>query len=329
MNYDVFGLGNALMDVQLFVQDSLLNDLKIEKGIMHLVDEEKSIEILNAISDIKSINIPGGSCANTLGALAMLGSKVAYTGVVADDMYGRLYGKKLSERGVKVLLRFKDTGLTGTSIILTSDDAERTMVTHLGVCREYTSEDVDMEIFRNSSIFHCTGYQWDTESQKETVEWLMSKANRLAKTVSFDIADPFCISRNVDDFKRIIHDYVDILFGNIDEAKILTGLEDPIEAGKAILKMGAKIAVVKVGSQGSYIFSGDEIIKIDVFKAEKVLDSTGCGDTYAAGFLYGYTKKWPLKKCGDTASKLASKIISVPGVQFEKMDFTKIKNEID
>ncbi|HRU43039.1 MAG TPA: adenosine kinase [Spirochaetota bacterium] len=327
--YDVFGLGNALMDVQAFIPGKVLNKLKIKKGVMHLIDEDKSREVLNSISNYKTTSVPGGSCANTMSAIAMLGGKSVYTGIVTDDMYGRLYESKIAQRGVKTLIRKVDFGLTGTSIILTTEDAERTMNTHLGVCREYSKDDIDLGVLSESNIFHCTGYQWDTPTQKEAVEFVMANAKKFGLKISFDIADPFCIERNVDEFKKIISNYVDILFGNKDESKILTGKDDPIEAGKEIIKMGVKIAVVKVGSKGSYIFSGDDVIKIDIYPAEKVLDSTGCGDIYGGGFLYGYSKGYDITKCGKIASYMASSIISVPGVQLESLDFDKINKFIN
>lgn len=329
-NYDVFGLGNSLMDVQAFIKDELLEKLSIKKGIMTLIDDKQSMQILNNIADYKPYSLPGGSTANAIRTIGMLGGKPVYTGVVADDLYGRLYISKMAESGVKTLIKVKDNGgITGTAIILTSEDAERTMLTNLGICRNFTKEDLNIEILSDSKIFHTSGYKWDTPSQKESVEFAMQYCSKNNIKVSFDIADPFCISRNVNDFKRIISDYVDILFGNEEEAKILTGISDPIEAGKAIRKMGPEIAIVKVGSKGSYLFYEDKVVKIDVYKAEKVLDSTGCGDTFAGGFLYGYTKGYPLEKCAKIASYVAAQIIGVAGVKLEALDFKKIKGFIE
>ncbi|HOV15450.1 MAG TPA: adenosine kinase [Spirochaetota bacterium] len=327
--YDVFGLGNSLMDVQAFVDEKTLSKLDIKKGIMTLIDDVKSKEILDAISESKPNSLPGGSNANVTRAIAMLGGSPVYTGVVSDDLYGRLYVSKISESGVKSLIKKKNTGMTGTSVILTTSDAERTMLTNLGICRDYSKQDIDTNILNESKIFHTSGYKWDTPSQKEAVEFAMDYANKNDITVSFDIADPFCIQRNVDDFKMIISKYVDILFGNKEEVKILTGIDDPVEAGKAIRKMGAKIVLVKVGGEGSYLFYEDKIVKIDIYKAEKVLDSTGCGDTYAGGFLYGYSKGYPLEKCAKIASYVASRIIGVAGVNFNALDFSKIKDFIN
>lgn len=327
--YDVFGIGNALMDIQVFVPEKLLKKLKIPKGIMNLIDEEESKNILKNITQYKPASSPGGSCANTMAIVAKLGGTPVYSGVVSDDMYGRLYKSLLGRQGVKVLIKTKPDGLTGTSIVLTTEDAERTMNTHLGACRDFSKGDIKLDYLSNSKIFHCTGYQWDTPSQKEAIEFAMDYAKNTGLAVSFDIADPFCIDRNVEDFKNIISKYVTILFGNQEEAKILSGEEDPIEAGKKIKKMGPDIVIIKVGSKGSYIFYDNKVDKVDIYKPEQVLDSTGCGDSYAGGFLYGYSNDYDIVKCGKIASYIASRIVGIPGVKLEMLKFDEIKTFID
>ncbi|MBP5707311.1 MAG: adenosine kinase, partial [Spirochaetales bacterium] len=277
----------------------------------------------------KTISVPGGSCANTMSTISMLGGKSIYTGIVADDMFGRMYENKIAGRGVKTLIRKVSEGITGQSIILTTPDAERTMNTNLGVCRNYAKSDINVDVLSDSAIFHCTGYQWDTDSQKEAVKFAMQTAKNKKIKVSFDIADPFCIGRNADEFMKVITDNVNILFGNKEEVKILTGKDDPIEGGKKIADMGVDIVVVKVDSEGSYIFNNGKMIQVDIYKAEKVLDSTGCGDIYGGGFLYGMAKGYDIESCGKIASYMAAQIISVPGVQLELLDFKAIHNFID
>lgn len=329
MAIDVFGLGNTLVDIQTFIDDKLLRKLKITKGIMTLIDEKQSREVLTAIADLKTKYVPGGSCGNSISMIAMMGGKAVYSGVVADDIYGRLYENKISERGVKSMLRFADTGLTGTSIVLTSPDAERTMLTHLGVCEEFTKSDLNIEALADSAIFHTTGYEFDTPLQKEALIEAMKMMKKNGKKVSFDIADPFCIERNRDELKAVINEYVDILFGNFEEMKILTGCSAPIEAGKQIrAESDVSICLVKVGGNGSYAFFDDTYVQIPVYPAEKVLDSTGCGDIYAGGFLYGYTSGYGIEKSAHIASYLASKIIAVAGVALEKFNMEEIKSFI-
>lgn len=327
--YDVFGLGNTLVDVQTFIDDAFLGKHGIDKGIMTLIDEQRSREILEAIANLKTKYIPGGSCGNTISTVAVMGGKAVYTGVVADDMYGRLYETKIAERGTKSLIRFIDRGLTGTSIILTSPDAERTMLTHLGVCGEFTKDDLDLETLAQSAVFHTTGYEFDTPLQKEAVLEAMKIAKKRGVKVSFDIADPFCIERNREELKEVIEKYVDILFGNREEIRILTGNDDPIEAGKQLREAGPEICLVKVGAEGSYVFYEDQCRKIPVYSAERVLDSTGCGDIYAGGFLYGYTRGYSLEAAAHIASYLAAQIIAVAGVQIEQFDLDRIHSFIE
>ena len=326
--FDVFGIGNALMDIQTFVPEKIIKKLKLSKGTMQLIDEKRAKEILNEIAGFKSVSLPGGSCANSMSTIAFLGGKPVFTGIVSDDFYGRLYLSKITQRGVKSLIKVKDNGVTGTSIVLTTEDAERTMNTHLGICRELSKDDIDVDVLLESKLMHTTGYKWDTESQKGALEFAMSNSKENGIEISFDIADPFCVERNISDFKRIISNYVDLLFGNNEEAKILTGKSDPAEAGKIISEMGPKIVLVKDGCRGSYLFYNGKMSKIDIYKASEVLDSTGCGDVYAGGFLYGYTQGYEIEKCAKIASLVASKIISVPGVQFESLDFNGIKDFI-
>jgi len=322
--FDVFGIGNALMDIQAFIDDNFLKKLNIPKGVMHLIDEDKSRKILEELASYKTISLPGGSCANTTSTIAKLGGKPAFTGIVTDDVYGRLYNTKLFQRGVKTLIKFRKNGLTGTSIILTTDDAERTMNTHLGVCRDISKDDVDFNLMSKCKLLHLEGYVWDTPQQKEVVEYAMKSAKEMGLKISFDIADPFCIERNKNDFIRIIKEYVNIVFGNKDEVKILTGKDDPVEAGKIIKEMGVDAAIVKVGKEGSYLFTDNKHVKIDIYKPEKVLDSTGCGDTYAGGFLFGFVNNYDFDKCAKIASYYASRVVSVPGVQLELLDHKEI-----
>ncbi|MBN2545595.1 MAG: adenosine kinase [Spirochaetes bacterium] len=328
-NFHVFGIGNALMDIQAFIDENFLLKLHIPKGVMHLIDEEKSRKILEELASYKTISLPGGSCANTTSTIAKLGGNPVFTGIVSDDIYGRLYNSKIIQRGVKSLIKFRNNGLTGTSIILTTDDAERTMNTHLGVCRDISKDDIDFNLMSKCKILHLAGYVWDTPQQKEVVEYVMKSAKEMGLKITFDIADPFCIERNKNDFIRIIKEYVNILFGNKDEAKILTDKDDPVEAGKIIKDMGVDVAIVKVGKEGSYLFYNNKHEKIDIYKPEKVMDSTGCGDTYAGGFLYGLINNYDYVKCAKIASYYASRVVSVPGVQLELLDHKQIKKFIN
>ena len=319
--YDVFGIGNALLDIQAFVDYDFIKKTGFDKGVMTLIDDEKGKEILEFLKNYKISKIPGGACSNTTSALAKLGGKAIFYGVVSDDEYGKTYIDKITKNGVKSIVKIKDHGISGSSNILTTPDAERTMLTNLGISREYSITDIDEKLFLDSKIFHITGYKWDTDIQKEVIEHFLEKAKSNGITISFDIADPFCINRNKEDFKRIIPQYVNILFANKEEASVLSGSNDPAGAGVIIRKMGPKIVLVKVGSEGAYLFYDDKVEKIEPYKAPKVLDSTGCGDSFAGGFLYGYSKGYTLTQSAKIANLIASQMVSVAGVDYEKLDF--------
>jgi sugar/nucleoside kinase (ribokinase family) len=323
--FDVFGMGNSLIDIQAFISDQLLDDIGVTKAIMHLIDEERSRSILKRLERIPTEMLPGGSCANTISTIAFLGGRPVYTGIVADDEYGRVYEEKLQSRGVKTLTKWLKHGMTGSSIILTTPDAERTMNTHLGVCREFTKSDIDVDVLKQCQVFHLAGYMWDTDNQKETAIFAMEQAKQFGLKVSFDIADPFLVERNRGEFPHIIEEYVDILFGNAQEVMMLTDIESPIEAGRDLQKR-CEIAVVKVGKDGSYIIT-NSLQKAEAYHVQAV-DTTGAGDSYAGGFLYAYCQGKDLVECGRFANYIASKIVTVKGLGFHLLDRSAIQKEL-
>ncbi|PID57029.1 adenosine kinase [candidate division KSB3 bacterium] len=325
-HFDVFGMGNSLIDIQAFVDESFLASIGVDKGIMHLIDEERSRSILNRLKNIPTEMLPGGSCANTMSTIAFSGGRPLYTGIVADDEYGGTYEEKLTQQGVKTLTKWMKSGLTGSSIILTTPDAERTMNTHLGVCREFKKHDIDLDLLKESQVFYLTGYMWDTQEQKDTAIYAMEQAKRFGLKVSFDIADPFLVERNRGEFPAIIKEYVDILFGNAQEMMMLTDIESPLEAGKELQK-SCEIAAVKIGKEGSYVIT-DMVEKVDAFPVSAV-DSTGAGDSYAGGFLYAYCQGKPLAQCARFANYIASQIVTVKGLGFHLLNQEVIQKNLD
>lgn len=323
--YDVFGMCNALIDIQAFVDDTFLASIGVNKGIMHLIDEERSRSILKRLEHIPQEMLPGGSGANSMSTVAFLGGHPIYTGVVSHDEYGRAYEEKLTGYGVKALLRKVNYGLTGSSIILTTPDAERTMNTHLGVSREFERQDIDLDLLKASRIFHLTGYMWDTEKQKIAAIYAMEHAKRFGLKVSFDLSDPFLIERNRGEFPHIIKEYVDIVFGNAQEVMMLTDIESPLDAGVELAK-SCEIAAVKIGKEGSYVIT-DRVEKVAGFPVEAV-DTTGAGDVYAGGFLFAYCRDMPLAECGRIGNFIASNIVTVKGLGFHLLDRQAIRREL-
>jgi sugar/nucleoside kinase (ribokinase family) len=323
--FDVFGMGNSLIDIQAFVSDQFLDDIGVTKAIMHLIDEERSRSILKRLERIPTEMLPGGSCANTISTIAFLGGHPVYTGVIADDEYGRVYEEKLQSRGVKTMTKWVKHGMTGSSIILTTPDAERTMNTHLGVCREFTKSDINVDVLKQCRAFHLTGYMWDTDAQKETAIFAMEQAKHFGLKVSFDLADPFLVERNRGEFPKIIEEYVDLLFGNAQEVMMLTDIDSPVDAGRELQKR-CEVAMVKIGKEGSYVIM-ETIEKVASFFVEAI-DTTGAGDAYAGGFLYAYCQGRTLAECGRIANYIASKIVTVKGLGFHLLDKTAIQAEL-
>jgi len=311
MKIDVSGLGNPLVDILVYIDDDFLLENKLTKGIMHLIEKNKKEYLLDKIKDKKYEISIGGSCPNTIATLSMLGLKTALTGKIGQDRFGSIFEQKTIEINVISYL-IKDKGDTGTSTILITPDKERTMNTYLGVCREYKKKDLPTEMVEKSSFFHFTGFMWDTENQKQATRYAIDIAKRSGVMVVFDVADPFAVNRNREDFLRLIKDDVDIVFANAQESRILTG----VNIEKGIRKLGAicNIAVIKNGEKDTYISNYGNIISVPSFKCN-VLDTTGAGDNFSAGFIYGLIKGYSLDMCGKIASFVAAKTVEKIGAK--------------
>jgi len=311
MKFDVCGLGNPLMDILVHVDEAFLKSHKLQKGIMHLIEKDRKNFLLNLVSNKNYELQPGGACPNTMVALSLLGLKTALTGKIGKDELGKIYKQKITVKGVKSYLKFEQ-GDTGTSIILITPDRERTMNTYLGVCQTYTREDLPEGMVESSSVFYFTGYMWDTENQKQATLEAIRRAKKSKTRVVFDLADPFAVNRYREDFPVIIKEYADIVLANAQEAYILTG--EPVEKSAAALGEMCKVALVKNGSGPSYVCVKGKVKEIPSFPTI-VLDTTGAGDNYAAGFIYGIIKGYSMELCGRIASFVASKTIEKVGAQ--------------
>ncbi len=311
----VYGIGNPLMDILVNMNTEELRKLNLNKGVMHLVDEKRRKEILDYIEPKEKVFISGGDVPNTITALATLGIPAILSGKIGEDNFGGIYEKQLKESNVISDLK-KGKLPTGSSIISISEDAERTMNTYLGACQHYNENDINEDLLKNSQYLYFTGYMWDTKSQKDSI----LKAIKIAKSnsikVVFDVADPFAVKRNKEEFINLIKTCVNIVFANEEESKILLDKETPEEA---IIKLSeiCDIAVVKMGSQGALIKQKEETIKIPINKVAAI-DSTGAGDTFAAGFIYGLYNHFSLEESGIFASYLASQMVTIKGARFSE-----------
>ena len=324
-NNFVFGIGNPLIDITITVTDEDLISLGINKGTMELVDEKRQKEIFDYFQTSEPRYNPGGSAPNTILACAALGTHSHISGKIGNDHFGDIYLTRVKQYGVDSGLVQGD-GTTGSSIILVTPDGERSMNTHLGICREYSLDNIDVKKLSRSNYFYFTGYMWDTESQKLAIKKAISVAHEKKVKIVFDIADPFLVKRNRDEFLELIKNDVDIVFANHAELKILfnsesidfaiNGLIDIVESGG-----------IKLGKEGSIIFNKKKKYTIKP-KPILAMDSTGAGDMYAAGFLASICRGNDYEEAGKLAVYLAEEIIQIQGAQFEKSQMDKLRGNI-
>lgn len=318
----VLGVGNALVDIITVLENDLaLEKFGLPRGSMTLVDVELSKKIYDTVFSDRSEMSTGGSVANTIRTLAGLGGRCGYLGKIGNDELGRVFKEEFEKRGIETHLYFSEKE-TGRVMGLVSPDSERTMATYLGAAADLTSADFSAEIFQQYQYAYMEGYLvFNHDLIKTGVE--MAKAAGLK--VAIDLASFNVVEANLNFLKDIIKNHVDIVFANEQEARSFTGKE-PEQTLHEIACM-CEIAVVKVGSQGSFIKRGNEIIKVDAIKATAV-DTTGAGDSYAAGFFYGLTHNYDLETCGKIAALISGKVVEVMGANLPGHKWAEIHEEI-
>jgi sugar/nucleoside kinase (ribokinase family) len=314
MEFDVFGLENPLIDLLVQVPEELLERLELKKNHMMLIDEARHRFILDHLKGLHVRSAPGGSCANTLLGIAQLGGRAAYCGKVGHDPYGEVYVRQLEEGGVTSFISL-DGNVTGSTVILVTPDAARTMNTFLGASQELTAADVPLEALKASRLLYITGYLWDTEGQQEAAALALRTAGSEGIHVAMSLSDPFCVRRHKEAFLDILHRYVGFVFANREEALELTGTASTHEAMKA-LRERCRGAAITLGGAGAYVTQGDEHIYLDPYPVQPV-DTTGAGDAFAAGFLHGLTSGASLFQCGRLGSYFASRVIQQVGPRLE------------
>lgn len=322
MHYDVFGMCNALYDLQAEVPEAALEELGFQKGGMFLIEEEQQRAVVARIYEHIVNAAPGGSGANTMIGLALLGSKACYTGKVGDDEHGVLYVNGLREKQVDYPVK-PGIGETGISVILITPDAQRTMLTFLGASRTLGPDDVDLDALRASKYLYVTAYLWDTDNQKEAVLLAMQEARKAGVRVALSLSDPFCVHRHRAELLQLIHEHVDCLIGNHEEAQVLMDVGTPYEAIKAMAPY-CDIAAVTLSGEGSLLRHGNVIYEIPPFKVHPV-DTTGAGDMYAAGLLHGLTHDLPLEVAGKIASYTAAQVVAKLGPRLDHVDTETIR----
>jgi sugar/nucleoside kinase (ribokinase family) len=319
--HDVVGICNALVDILITAEDKDIAALGLKKGVMHLVDADRQVEVLGHFSGKQYATELGGSAMNAMRTLAQLGRKTVFAGMVSDDEFGLRVRARMQELGIVDRLG-RGSEHTGSCVILITPDGERTMNTHLGASRTYGLAEVPYTDIETAKVLHFCGYQWDTDGQKAAIAKAITTAKANEALVSFDVADPFVVDRNRDAFLAVIDADADVVFANREEARMLFG-GAPEDAAARIAKTGA-IAVIKLGADGALVRQGDTVHKIAPV-ATKVVDTTAAGDMFAAGFLYGLTAGKSLDVCGKMAATIASDVISRVGAVVSAEGLEKLR----
>lgn len=308
---DVTSIENALVDLLVRAEESDLHELGMHKGRMQLVDGSIQARILANLGRLTAEVELGGSAANALRAMALVGAEVSYSSCVGRDHYGDSFSARLEQLSIRNRLAVVPDS-TGTCLVVVTPDGERTLNTHLGACRAYHRGFVPEHDIKNSKIFFTTGYVWDTPEQVDAIEHSLSVAKANDVKVALDVADPFVVSRSKDRFTELFKSTVSLVFANAQEAEMLVGSTGE----KAALKLGesVELAVVKDGAQGAWVCHNGKAIHIPTRKVN-VVDTTGAGDLFAGGFLLGLVRGKSLETCGRLGTLLASDTVTHMGVR--------------
>ena len=305
----ILGMGNAIVDVICRVKDDFLIKNNLTKSTMKLVDEA---ELKNLLSNLKiEETISGGSVANSIVGLAQLGNDVGFIGKICDDELGNKYEEGLKKERVKYFYSKKKEKLpTGTCLVLITPDSERTMCTFLGIANKINEKDIDINSIKKSEIVFLEGYLWDGNEQKKAIE----KAINISNISAMSLSDKFCVDRHKNDFLGLVKNKLDITFANEQEIHSLIdakNFDDVISFGKNL----GKILVITRGERGSIVINKNEVIQCGIQKNLKIVDLTGAGDLFAAGFLHGYINKLSNKDSLAKGTEMSSKIIQKIGAR--------------
>ena len=318
--YDVAGLGNAIVDVIAPVDDGFLLTHRIAKGGMTLIDEFRAKELHKALGDhqaAKLHEVAGGSAANTMAGIASLGGNGAYIGKVFDDRLGKVFGESMSSLGMSFTTAPAcDGSSTATCLIAVTPDGQRSMSTYLGACRELTPADIDERQIAAAQILYIEGYLWDQDEAKQAARKAIAAAKGADGRIALSLSDSFCVGRFRDEFLQLLAKDVDILFANEDEAKALFEAEEFSHVVTAARKWGG-IAALTRSAKGCVVVHGDAEHWIGAAPVSQVVDTTGAGDQFAAGFLYGLTHGKDLADCGRLGALAAAEVISHYGARPE------------
>jgi sugar/nucleoside kinase (ribokinase family) len=317
---DVVTVGNALVDVLAHASDADLGRLELVKGSMELVDLGRSSTVYGGMGP--GIEVSGGSGANTAVGVAALGGRVGYVGKVADDSFGDTFVHDIAAAGVEEVHISRvpasdapgDERATGRCLILVTEDGERTMATHLGVASALGPDDLDEGLLARAQVVYLEGYLWDLPRAKQALRRAMEVAHEADALVALTLSDPFCVSRNRREFLDLLHGEIDVLFANEEEVTMLFDAATFDDAVTAVEETGLLAALTR-GAAGSVIVAASGPVAVAAEPVERVVDTTGAGDLFAAGFLYGLTHGYDPESCGRLGGLCAGEIISHLGAR--------------
>lgn len=315
MRYDVVGIGSALLDFTVKIDDSMLNKAELKKGQMHLIDCKKSKEILSLLGEDNVKITAGGSAANTLAGVVCLGGNAALIGKIGNDEHGKIYEQKTKENGVETGLCKNENIMTGHAITFITPDSERTFATHLGAALSFNKNDIDEQKLKECKILHIEGYQLEDPFLKEASISAIKLAKMNGAKISIDLSDSALVLRNLEEFKRIVKEYADIVFANENEAEAFTGKKE--EEALNIISEMCETAIVKLGGKGSLIKSNGVVYKIPINEV-KVVNTNGAGDAYAAGILYSIANDIDMARAGRIAAYISSQVVASEGARLER-----------
>jgi sugar/nucleoside kinase (ribokinase family) len=313
--YDVVGVGNAIVDVITHADDDFLLRHELAKGAMTLIDADRALALYKAMGP--GAESSGGSAANTVAGVASFGGRAGFIGKVRDDQLGEIFGHDIRATGVDFEVPAGTDGPpTARCLILVTPDAQRTMNTFLGISSLLAPDDVDPDLCSSAEVVYCEGYIWDVPQAQQAIVKAFDQAHAGGGKVSFALSDGFCVDRHRDEFHSLVDDKVDILFANEDEICALAEVDDFDRALDAV-QGRCDVAVLTRSEKGSVVVTADEVHEIPAEPVAEVVDTTGAGDLFASGFLYGYTQGLDLPVCGALGAAAAAEVIAHLGARPE------------
>lgn len=311
--FDVAGIGNAIVDVLSFTPEHFLTEENLTKGTMLLVDEQRAKTLYRKMG--QATECSGGSVANTLAGMASLGGRTAFIGKVRNDQLGSIFVHDLHAVGVHFATPAITSGpSTASCFVYVTPDAQRTMATYIGACSLVSEEDIDEQLIEQAMVTYIEGYLWDTENAKAAIRKAIDLAHQAGRKVAFTLSDTFCVDRHRAEFLQLIENDIDLLFANEAEIKSLYHTQN-FDAAIDNVKGACEIAAITRSEKGSIVLTRETLETVPTQTVAKVIDTTGAGDLYASGFLYGLTRGWELPDCARLGNRCAGEIIGQLGAR--------------